>query len=80
MDALGVRQSNLTRNEDIKNQLLEVYNELGNLNEVNWSKIRDMAFNEAREARQIAAGKIATSHSLECPDFLEHVQYFHIKG
>ena len=69
----GTRRINPTANEEVRNEMLDIYNELGSLNEVDWSKVRDMSFNEDRTNKRVAAEKIATSHCLECPDFLEHV-------
>jgi len=73
MDAAGIRRANPTANEDVKNELLEIYKALGNLNEVDWSKVRDMTFNEDRIAKRAAIDTISKSRCLECPDFLEHV-------
>ena len=73
MDAAGVRRSNPTANEYVKNELIDTYKNLGSLNEIDWSKVRDMSFNEDRLAKRVALDTIATSQSLECPDFLEHV-------
>jgi len=73
MDAAGIRRSNPTANEDVKNELTEIYKNLGTLNEVDWSKIRDMNFNDDRTEKRVAMEKIATSTCLECPDFVEHV-------
>lgn len=69
----GIRRSNPTVNEDVKNDLMDIYKNLGNVNEVDWSKVRDMTFNEDRIAKRTAINTIASSHCLECPDFLEHV-------
>src|SRR5271154_4888990 len=69
----GTRRVNPTANEEVRNEMLDIYKELGSLNEVDWSKVRDMSFNEDRTNKRVAAEKIATSHCLECPDFLEHV-------
>jgi antiviral helicase SKI2 len=73
MDAAGVRRSNPTANEYVKNELIDTYKSLGILNEIDWSKVRDMSFNEDRLAKRVALDTIATSHCLECPAFLEHV-------
>ena len=64
---------NPTANEEVKIEILDVYKDFGTLNEVDWSKVRDMSFNEDRTNKRVAAEKIATSNCLECPDFLEHV-------
>lgn len=64
---------NPTANEEVKNEMLDIYKDFGSLNEVDWSKVRDMSFNEDKTHKRVAAEKIATSHCLECPDFLEHV-------
>ena len=69
----GTRRVNPTANEEVRNEMLDIYQELGSLNEVDWSKVRDMSFNEDRTNKRVAAEKIATSRCLECPDFLEHV-------
>ena len=69
----GTRRVNPTANEEVRNEMLDIYMELGSLNEVDWSKVRDMSFNEDRTNKRVAAEKIATSNCLECPDFLEHV-------
>ena len=72
-DAVGIRKTNPTSNEDLRNELLDVYLNPENVTEVDWSKIRDLAFNEDRELRAVAVSKITGAHCLECPDFLEHV-------
>jgi hypothetical protein len=69
----GTRRVNPTANEEVRNEMLDIYQELGSLNEIDWSKVREMSFNEDRTNKRVAAEKIATSHCLECPDFLEHV-------
>ena len=68
----GTRRTNPTTNEEVRNDLLDLYRDLGGLNEIDWSRVRDMAFKEDRTNKRVAAEKIATSHCLECPDFLEH--------
>lgn len=73
MDAAGVRRSNPTANEEVKNDLIQVYKDLGSLSETDWSKVRDLTFNEARAARRSAIDTIATAKCLECPTFVEHV-------
>jgi hypothetical protein len=50
-----------------------VYEDMGSIKEVDWSKVRDLTFNENRAAKRAAIDTIATSHCLECPDFVEHV-------
>ena len=69
----GTRRVNPTANKEVKNEMLDIYKDFGSLNEVDWSKVRDMSFNEDRTNKRVAAEKIATSNCLECPDFLEHV-------
>jgi len=71
----GIQRVNPTANEVLKAELSEIYGNLGNLNEADWSKVRDMAFNENRHVRRTAIETIASSHCLECPDFLEHVSH-----
>jgi len=71
----GTRRTNPTANEDVRNEMLDLYKDLGSLNEIDWSKVRDMSFNEDKTNKRVAAEKIATSHCLECPDFLEHVLF-----
>jgi hypothetical protein len=73
MDAAGIRRANPTANEDVKNELLEIYTDLGSLSEVDWSKVRDMTFNEDRIAKRAAIHTTSESRCLECPDLLEHV-------
>lgn len=73
MDGPGIRRSNPTANEDVKMELIDLYKDLATLNEVDWSKIRDMAFTENRVAKRSAIETIAGSTSLDCPNFLEHV-------
>jgi hypothetical protein len=73
MDGPGIRRSNPTANEDVKKELIDLYKDLATLNEVDWSKIRDMAFTENRVAKRSAIETIAGSKSLDCPNFLEHV-------
>lgn len=76
MDAAGVRRANPTANEEVKNELIDIYRDLGHLAEVDWSKVRDMTFHEDRALKRAAIDKIAGSHCLQCPNFLEHVQNF----
>jgi antiviral helicase SKI2 len=76
MNAAGVRRTNPTANEEVKKELTDIYMDLGHLTEVDWSKVRDMTFNENRALRRAAIDKIARAHCLECPNFLEHVQVF----
>jgi hypothetical protein len=64
---------NITSNEDLRIELLNIYKDLGSLNEVDWSKVRNLIFTEHRDAERVAIGKMASAHCLECPDFLEHV-------
>jgi hypothetical protein len=73
MDAAGVRRANPTANEEVKRELIDIYSDLGHLSEVDWSKVRDMTFNEDRTLKRTAIDKIAGAHSLQCPNFLEHV-------
>lgn len=77
MDAAGIRRSNPTSNEDVKNELIDIYKDLRSLNEVDWSKVRDLIFNEDRSTKRAAVDTIANSYCLECPDFLEHVYFFY---
>lgn len=74
MDA-GIQRVNPTANEVLETELSEIYGDLGNLNEADWSKVRDMPFNENKQVRRKATETIASSHCLECPDFLEHVSH-----
>ena len=74
----GTRRVNPTTNEEVRNEMLDLYKDLGSLNEVDWSKVRDMSFNDDRTNKRVATEKIATSHCLECPDFLEHVPLPHL--
>ena len=73
MDAAGVRRSNPTTNEEVKMELIQVYKDMAAIGEIDWSKVRDLPFNEVRIARQAAIDTIRVSHCLECPNFLEHV-------
>jgi hypothetical protein len=73
MDAAGVRRANPTANEEVKKELVDIYSDLAHLNEVDWSKVRDMTFNEDRTLKRTAIDKIASAHSLQCPNLLEHV-------
>ena len=73
MDMAGVRRVSPSRNEDLKNELKDIYSNLAHLNEVDWSKVRDIVFNDARTARRAAFEKIDNAYCLECPEFLEHV-------
>jgi len=52
---------------------VNLYKDLASLNEVDWSKVRDMKFNDDRTAKREAVDTITISHCLGCPDFLEHV-------
>lgn len=81
MDGSGIRRSNPTTNEDVKKDLIDLYIDLATLNEVQWSKVRDLTFTENRVAKRSAIETIAGSKSLTCPNFLEHVfpsQYFEL--
>jgi len=80
MDAAGVRRSNPTTNEEVKNELTQVYKDMAAIGEPDWSKIRDLPFNEARIARQAAIDTIRISHCMECPNFLEHVHIHVVCG
>jgi hypothetical protein len=73
IDATGIRRKDPTARETVRKELIDLYRDLPTLNEVDWSKIRDMAFNEDRTAKRVAIDNVAGSHSLECPDFLAHV-------
>ena len=73
MDGPGIRRSNPTANEDVKKDLIDLYNDMSALNEVDWSKVRDMTFTENRIAKRSAVETIASSKSLNCPNLLEHV-------
>jgi hypothetical protein len=74
----GIKRINMTANEEVKNELIDIYTNLGTLCEVDWSKVRDMEFNEARLAKRAAIDKISNSYCLECPDFVEHVYLYQI--
>src|SRR5271168_3850750 len=71
----GIQRVNPTTSEVLKTEFSEIYGNLGNLNEVDWSKVRDMPFNESKHVRRTATETIASSHCLECPDFLEYVSH-----
>ena len=73
MDGPGIRRSNRTANEDVRKDLIDLYNDMASLNEVDWSKVRDMTFTENRLAKRSAIETIAGSKSLDCHNFLEHV-------
>jgi len=73
MDAAGVRRSNPSANEEVKNELIQVYKDMAALGEIDWSKVRDLTFNESRTTRRAAIDTISISHCLECPNFVEHV-------
>ena len=53
---------------------MNIYKDLTSLTEVDWSKVRDMSFNEDRTAKLSAIDTIAGSPCFECHDFLEHVE------
>jgi hypothetical protein len=68
-----MRKSNPTANEELRNDLIQVYDNPENVAEVDWSKVRDMVFNEDRVRRKDAITRIGKAHCLNCPEFLEHV-------
>ena len=70
---MGIRKSSPTSNEDLRNELLDIYQNAERIKEVDWSKVRDLAFHENREALAFSISKITGAHYLECPNFLEHV-------
>lgn len=73
IDTTGIRRKDPTARENVQKELNDLYQGLGNLNEVDWTKIRDMAFNEDRTSKRVAIEKVSTAHSIDCPSFLEHV-------
>jgi hypothetical protein len=75
MDAAGVRRSNPTANEDVKKELIQLYIQMGSLKEIDWSKVRDLTFNEAWTVKRASIDTIITAQCLECPNFLEHVYW-----
>jgi len=57
----------------IAREVANLFENLGSVREVDWSKVRDLEFNEIRREIRLASERISSCRCVECPDFLEHV-------